>query len=150
MKTYKIFNGIFSGLFVLAISAMTACEPPRDAEKTREGEARIETREQTVDELDTRIRDLNQEISSVERSLRTEEREVDRNVRNSWNDIEDKRQNLNENIERYNSAVQMEAELEASRIMGEIETQVSELEVDLREFRDEFARDTDRDEEIPN
>jgi chromosome segregation ATPase len=154
MKSNRIIKGITGGLLALLIGGLVSCGPAREGDRrTDRDEARYETREQTVEQLDTRIRDLNEDFASVEQDLRSNGRVAETDVRDSWQSLESRREALNTNIDRYNAAVMQDAELEAARIRSEIERQVDELESGLENFRDEFALDTDRGDDgrgMPN
>lgn len=149
MKTNNVFKKIISGAWILGLAVMVSCGPTRETE--RGGEAReTETTDETIESLDNRIRDLNQELATVERDIRATGRDVKGEVEETWEQIEAKRKDLNSQIERYNAAVQREAELEAAQIRGEIDRQLQNLEREVNSFRDQFTRDTEREEERPN
>jgi archaellum component FlaC len=148
MKATEVLNKVFSGFLVLALAVFISCAPGRDGTRDR-GEARgTETTEETIEALDTRIRDLNRELASVERDFREGERSDD--AEESWSAIEQRRQDLNMHIERYNTAIQREAELEAAQIRGEIDRQLNELEREVNEFRKDHGREMRRDDNERN
>jgi prefoldin subunit 5 len=150
MKTTNLKTSILSGLWIFLMAVMVSCGPGRETAQDRREAREPRTTEEAIETLDTRIRDLNQELASVERDIRANGRTVEGDMEESWEQIEQRRQELNRHIERYNAAVQREAELEAAEIRKEIDNKLNVLEQDVDEFRTQFARETEGQEDRPN
>ena len=146
METKRIIKGIYSTCWILAIAAMFSCNAPREGDKVEtDQEARTESGpgEETIEELDERIGELNRELTTIERELIRTEKASDEEIRELWMDVEAKRQVLNQTIDTYNTAIQEGAEEEAERLKDEINKQLVEIESEVEDLRDEADINTD-------
>jgi chromosome segregation ATPase len=175
MKRADILKKIFSGLALFSLSIAFSCQTPRQAERTeprtqdepraqREaedpimGEAPVREEapreyalsEEAVLELDRKIRDLNQDLTEVERQVRTASEPIPQNVLDTWNRIEKRRGEVNEHIESYNEALETDQGREAASIRDDINRILGELEAEINNLRDVFARENQRGEPTPN
>nr|MBA3901357.1 hypothetical protein [Bacteroidota bacterium] len=142
MKTNRMFRGFFSFFGIAALVFTVSCKQVEEAVTTQESGVITEEAQsgtQTAEMLDERIRDFNQEMSTVEREVMASDAVAEEGFREDWREIEVKRHELNRNIERYNDAVENDATLEASEIRGDINRLLGELQTDLREFREEYS-----------
>ena len=142
METNKISRRIFSLFGILAISAMLfSCETGKMASNT-ESESiseNVTSGTQTAKAMDSMIKDLNQDFSSVEREVMTSDKVTDDEFREDWRALEVKRHELNRKIEQYNQAVERDASIEASELRTDISGMINEIESDLQSFRQEYG-----------
>jgi uncharacterized protein YlxW (UPF0749 family) len=146
MKKNRISRRIFSLFGILGISVMFfACEPGKKT-ATTEAEPITETVSpgtESAEALDTRIRDLNQEFTSVEREVMASDNVTNEGFREDWRSLEVKRHDLNRKIELYNNAIERGAELEASELRTDINRLINELESELRSVKSNYGTGTD-------
>lgn len=144
MKTKELLRGITSTFCVLAILTLWSCEMGRKTEKTESEQETTSEQidEEAVEELDQRVGELNEEITSIERQLIEQEKFNEEEVMNTWMEIESKRQVLNQTIDSYNTAIQERQADQADRLKSEIKRQLDEIESDIENLEEEADLDS--------
>jgi hypothetical protein len=144
METGKMIRNLIAGFGIVAMTAMVACEPNRrTADRGSNVNEYVITGNESAQVVEEKIKNLNEEISGVERELMATDRVSEQGFREGWRDIELKRHELNRNIEVYNSAMNRGATLEASEIRADINRLIGELRRDVSSFSSEFGTETE-------
>ncbi|MDQ3190197.1 MAG: hypothetical protein M3Q58_01235 [Bacteroidota bacterium] len=137
METKKILHAITTTFCVIAFSSFLSCQTGQADRVETDPESSEKIDQATVDELDQRIGEINEDISSIERQLIEQEKFNDEDVVNKWLDIEAKRQVLNQTIASYNSAITEGQEERANSLMSEINNQLKEIETEIENLEDQ-------------
>ncbi|HET6244475.1 MAG: hypothetical protein H0V01_10980 [Bacteroidetes bacterium] len=140
METKKISRRIFSFLGILGIAAMVySCEPSKRAADTTASVPITESvtpGNEGAAALDSRIQNLNQNFTNVEKEVMSSDKVSEEGFREEWRKVEVKRHELNRSIELYNQAIEKDASLEAAELRTDINRMITELERDLISVRD--------------
>ncbi|HET6243396.1 MAG: hypothetical protein H0V01_00695 [Bacteroidetes bacterium] len=140
LKVNQVINYI---LCALSITIFLACQTGYNPDhlESKQQSTQDKTTGQAVEQLDQRIGELNEEITSVERHLIQEEKFNQEEIMSSWLDIEAKRLVLNQTIDSYNTAVQENQENQADLLKKEINTLLDEIQLDVTNLKEDAKID---------